>query len=326
MFNRLSSSSVDVLDGALRAGSTPTHTRRWLLERAAVGTAGVTVAGAVIPTANAIGASSDESIQDFGVFASTTEALTVTLLTELLRRVSLHREVPSGVVAVFDGAYAAELDHWRFISKFFRPSTKRFWIPDGVFGGAGNDLALASVGAALVAGETLVNTYLIGVTTFAAAGRSTLARYSAELAGVEAEHRVLAQTLVGANPPNNLGFEAFKFERVSAIKAALEGVGFGFGQQGQRRVASTSSRIRPWHRRSRSCPTSPNERVRKARPRLISDSSPWRWQRDPGQLRRARCGRGGGFRLVLRRTLGIADHDAHPWGPSQKGYWRVTGS
>lgn len=233
MFNRMSSSPVGVLDGALRSASTPTHTRRWLLERAAMGTAAVATAGAVVPTADALGASGAESIQDFGVFASTTEALTVTLLTELLRRVSLHPEVPPGVVAVFEGAYAAELDHWRFIRRFFHPTTKRFWIPDGVFGGAGNDLVLASVGAALVAGETLfVNTYLIGVTAFAAAGRSTFARYSAELAGVEAEHRVLAQTLVGANPPNNLGFEVFKFERVSAIKATLEGVGFGFGQQG----------------------------------------------------------------------------------------------
>jgi hypothetical protein len=231
--DRLSSSTVKVLDGALRDASTPSHTRRWLLERAAAGAAAVTAAGAVIPATDALAASGTESIQEFGVFASTTEALTVTLLTELLRRVSLHPEVPSGVVAVFEGAYAAELDHWRFIRRFFRPTTKRFWIPDGVFGGAGNDLVLESVGHALVAGETLfVNTYLIGVTTFAAAGRSTFARYSAELAGVESEHRVLAQTLIGANPPNNLGFEAFTFERVAAIKATLESVGFGFGTQG----------------------------------------------------------------------------------------------
>lgn len=233
MSSRLLSSAVDVVDDALRSASVPTHTRRGLLQCAAVGAVGATAAGAVLPTADALAAPSAESVRDFGVFASTTEALTVTLLTELLRRVSLHPEVPSGVVAVFEGAYAAELDHWRFIRKFFRPSTKRFWIPDGVFGGAGNDLVLSSVGAALVAGETLfVNTYLIGVTAFAAAGNARFARYSAELAGVESEHRVLAQTLVGANPPNNVGFEAFTFERVSAIKATLQSVGFGFGERG----------------------------------------------------------------------------------------------
>lgn len=232
--NAVSSSSLDVLDGALRDASAPTHTRRWLLERAALGAGALTAGGAVIPTADALAATGPDSIATFGAFAATSEALTVTLLTELLRRVSLHPEVPSGVVAVFEGAYAAELDHWRFIRKFFRPSTKRFWIPNGVFGGPGNDLNLEAVGHALVAGETLfVNTYLIGVTTFASAGRSTFARYSAELAGVESEHRVLAQTLIGATPPNNVGFEVFQFEHVAAIAATLESVGFGFGHQGR---------------------------------------------------------------------------------------------
>ena len=234
MSDSLSSSSVDVLDRALRDASTPKHTRRSLIERAALGVGGVTVAGVALPAADASAAGGHDSIQEFGVFASTTEAFTVTLLTELLRRVSLHPEVPSGVKAVFEGAYAAELDHWRFIRKLFLPTTKRFWIPDGVFGGADNAVNLMAVGNALVAGETLfVNTYLIGVTTFAAAGRSTLARYSsAEIAGVEAEHRVLAQTLINANPPNNVGFEVFRYRRVRAILSALQGLGLGFGQQG----------------------------------------------------------------------------------------------
>jgi hypothetical protein len=159
--------------------------------------------------------------------------LTVTLLPELLRRVSLHSEVPQGVVSVFEGAYAAELDHLRFIRRHYRPSTERFWIPDAVWGGAGNALNLTSVGHALVAGETLfVNTYLIGVTVLAAAGRSRFARSAAELAGVESEHRVLAQTLIGASPPNNYGFSLFAFNRVSKIKAALEGAGIGLGKKG----------------------------------------------------------------------------------------------
>lgn len=228
-----SASTVDALDRALRDASVSTHTRRGLLERAAIGAAGVTVGGAVAPATDAMAFGGHDSIQQFGVFASTTEALTVTLLTELLRRVSLHSEVPSGVVSVFEGAYAAELDHWRFIHKYFRPATKRFWIPDGVWGGSGNALSLTSVGNALVFGETLfVNTYLIGVTTFAAAGRARFARFSAELAGVESEHRVLAQTLINANPPNDVGFELFRFGRVGDIESQLEGAGFGFGQQG----------------------------------------------------------------------------------------------
>jgi hypothetical protein len=89
------------------------------------------------------------------------------------------------------------------------------------------------VGQGVAAGEHLfVNTYLVGVTILAANGKSTLARYAAELGGDEAEHRVLGQFLAGASPPNNLGFEVFEFSTVNAIEAALTSAGFGLGQQG----------------------------------------------------------------------------------------------
>ena len=228
-------SDVSVLEHALRDASMPGRTRRGLLERAAAGAAGAAVGGALLGVDSAAAASPrGDSVGQFGRFAATSEALTVTLLTELLRRVSVQNPaVPAGVVAVFEGAYAAELDHWRFIHKHFHPQTRRFWIPDAFFGGPGDTLSLSAIGHALVAGETLfVNTYLIGVTTFATAGRPRFARFMAELAGVETEHRVLAQTLIGATPPNNVGFEAFTFQHVGAIVAVLEGAGVGFGRQG----------------------------------------------------------------------------------------------
>ena len=153
--------------------------------------------------------------------------------TELLRRTSLHPEVPSDVSVTFDAVYAAELDHWNFISQHFDPSTTNFWIPDGFFGGEGDALDLTAVGKGVSAGETLfINTYLVAVTTYAEAGRSDFARYAAEAAGDESEHRVLGQTLAGASPPNNLGFEEFPFDNVSDIGAAAVGAGFGFGQEG----------------------------------------------------------------------------------------------
>jgi hypothetical protein len=85
------------------------------------------VASAVIPAGAALASAHDDSkphdsIDEWGVFASTTEALTVTILTELLRRASLN-SVPSSVSVIFDGVYAAELDHWNFIHEHFRPST-----------------------------------------------------------------------------------------------------------------------------------------------------------------------------------------------------------
>jgi hypothetical protein len=233
------SSSVELVDRVMRDTPIPTVTRRKLLQRAAVGAAGVAAASSLIPASaladNGQGGKGQGhgSIHEWGVFASTSEALTVTILTELLRRTSLHPEVPSNVSAIFDGIYAAELDHWNFISKHFHPSTKHFWIPDGFFGGAGDALDLTAVGEGTSDGETLfVNTYLVGVTTFAKAGNFKFARYSAEACGDEAEHRVLGQFLAGASPPNNRGFELFLYDNVGDIIAAAMSAGFGFGQQG----------------------------------------------------------------------------------------------
>jgi hypothetical protein len=177
--------------------------------------------------------SRDASVDEFGVFASTAEALTLTMLTELARRASLQSEVPSSVADIVGGVYAAERDHWLFISKLYDPSTTKFWIPDAFFGGADDALDLTAVGQGVAAGEHLfVNTYLVGVTACAAAGRPDLARYSAEVAAVESEHRLLGQTLAGVSPPNDLGFAVFEFDRISQIEEALLGAGFGLGEQG----------------------------------------------------------------------------------------------
>src|SRR3954451_18325495 len=103
-----------------------------------------------------------DTIEEWGVFASTTEALTLTILTELVRRAGEHPEVPSSVAAIVGGVYAAELDHWRFISKHWQPSTTRFWIPDGLYGGEGDALDLTAVGKGVAGGEQPVfNTRLL---------------------------------------------------------------------------------------------------------------------------------------------------------------------
>ena len=232
-----SASAVDAIRRALRDASTSTRTRRWFLERTALGAVGLAVAGAVGRAADARTDAQHEptprdSVEEWGVFASTTEALTVTILTELVRRAGVNR-VPSSVSAIFDGVYAAELAHWEFIHKLYRSATTRFWIPDGFFGGAGDALDLTAVGKGVAGGEHLfVNTYLLGVTITAAAGQPKLARYAAELAGVESEHRALGQSLAGASPPNDLGFEVFEFSTVGDIGAAAAKAGFGFGKEG----------------------------------------------------------------------------------------------
>jgi hypothetical protein len=236
MSHHSSASAVDAISRALRDADTSKRTRRWFLERTALGAVGIAAAGAVVGArdarADAYHERNTDSLKEWGVFASTTEALTVTILTELVRRAGVNR-VPSSVSAIFDGVYAAELDHWEFIHKLYPPGTTRFWIPDGFFGGAGDALDLKAVGKGVAGGEHLfVNTYLLGVTIAAAAGQPKLARYAAALAGVESEHRVLGQSLAGVSPPNDLGFAVFEFSTVGDIGAAAEKAGFGFGKQG----------------------------------------------------------------------------------------------
>ena len=237
MSHHSSASAVDAISRALRDADTSKRTRRWFLERTALGAVGVATAGAVGGAGDARTAAHHErntadSVKEWGAFASTTEALTVTILTELLRRARVNR-VPGPVSAIFDGVYAAELDHWEFTHKLWPPATTRFWIPDGFFGGTGDAVDLVAVGKGVAGGEHLfVNTYLLGVMIAAEAGQPKLARYAAELAGVESEHRVLGQYLAGVSPPNDLGFAVFEFSTVGEIGAAAEKDGFGFGKKG----------------------------------------------------------------------------------------------
>ena len=43
---------------------------------------------------------------------------------------------------------------------------------------------------------------------------------------------MLAQTLLDANPPNNVGFEIYSIKQPAGIERALKSAGVGFGTQG----------------------------------------------------------------------------------------------
>src|SRR5690348_6993045 len=94
MSHHTSASAVDAISRALRDADTSKRTRRWFLERTALGAVGIASAGAV----GAGDARADahherntpDPVKEWGVFASTTEALTVTILTELLRRADVN--------------------------------------------------------------------------------------------------------------------------------------------------------------------------------------------------------------------------------------------
>ena len=79
--------------------------------------------------------------------------------------------------------------------------------------------------------------HLIGVTASTTRRSATQARLCAEALGTECEHRVLARSALvtlGAStePPNDVGFETYGQRTVSVVKAALEGLGIGYGKKG----------------------------------------------------------------------------------------------
>ena len=221
------SDELQRMDAVLDDARVEPRTRRGLLKLAAVGVAGGAAAGplsAALAPAAALAADSPKTV---AVTAATAEALAITYLTSVIDNAKRTGHLPNSVITILEAANQAETDHLLALRGLgYRPLTTKFWIPTGFYG-----TNLGNVAATIEVAETLfVNAYLIGVTVFAASS-PTLARYAAEICGVEAEHRALARSLQG-KLPNNVGFEGYYHTSMSGIVGALEKAGVGFGKQG----------------------------------------------------------------------------------------------
>jgi hypothetical protein len=204
--------------------SRSTHTRRALLERAAVGVTAVAGAGVLAGPAPASQTGGvwerghsrffHERVLDFII---TQEQFGVTVVSEAVRRAP---GTPSEqFVPVLRAAVATEFDHVRALDAVgAKPLTSRFWVPDAAFGAGGVGLF-----AAIEAVETIeLSMYLVGVTEMTRRRDAFKARLCAEAMATESEHRVLAryaQDLLG----NDVGVPN---------KSALEALGIGYGRQG----------------------------------------------------------------------------------------------
>jgi hypothetical protein len=218
---------AQVVENVLTDAGVSGHTRRRLIQKAAIGAAG---AGALSQLGIGSALAAGDSPTTVGTVAVTAEALAVTYLHRVLEVNEGAHAFNSTVVDILRAAGSAELDHYNFLkSAGFTPLTTRFWLPNDFFG-----TKLGNVAATIEVAETLfVNAYLIGITVFAQAGNPTVARYAGEVCGVESEHRTLARFLQG-KLPDNLGFEGYTYTSVNQIVAALEGAGVGFGKRGSK--------------------------------------------------------------------------------------------
>lgn len=222
------------LENVLDDTPTPPQTRRWLLQRAAVGAAAVGVLG---PAGSALAATrrtSGDSVKTVLDTAATAEALAVTVLSAAVKAVPGTPAAPFKPVLL--AANTSEYDHYVALGKLGgKPLTTRFWIPDAALGPKNQNLFKT-----IEAAETLfINAYLIGITAGVQAKlKPATVRYMGEILGVEAEHRALArfargQVESGKFPvPNDKGFETYTIFSMGGIVKALETAGFGFGKQG----------------------------------------------------------------------------------------------
>ena len=123
--------------------------------------------------------------------------------------------------------FIAERDHYDLlVSLGAQPVVTEFYVPETLF----SDVALFSQ-ITEVAETTFVSAYLAATRIFAAAGETAFAVTTAQIAGVEAEHRALARQ-IGGRIPNNLPYAQFQFPNVSdavpVLQPFLDGSGEGF--------------------------------------------------------------------------------------------------
>lgn len=217
---RLQPDDVQTLDNVLRDTATTGVTRRALIGRAAATAA---IFSAAVPGA-ALADSSASAVSTLIDTAVTAEALAVTYLTGLIENPS--KTGVTKFVDILKAVNASELDHYNALSSLgAKPVTTRFWAPDAIF-------EPGNVFPTIEAFETLfVDAYLIGVTTFAQAGKADYARYAGEIGGVEAQHLALAR-FADNKLPDDRAFQSYTVKSIGGIVAAIEKAGIGLGKPG----------------------------------------------------------------------------------------------
>jgi hypothetical protein len=222
------SDDLQRLANVLDDSPTAPHTRRRLLQTAALGAASATALGAAPALAQRGGESPKRILDNL----ATAESFGVTFLTEAIKRAP---GTPSAdLVETLKAANTAEYDHVVALRRLGgRQFTLRFWIPDAAFGGGGVGLFESIETADTVE----LMGYLTGVTAFARRGQERPARFLAEGCGVEAEHRAIArfaQTALGGRQQISIdrSFEPWSIKTTAGMIAALEKAGIGFDKQG----------------------------------------------------------------------------------------------
>ncbi|MEP7065407.1 MAG: hypothetical protein ABI889_05190 [Gemmatimonadota bacterium] len=185
----------------------------------------------ITEASNAAQLGTDRGLREVLDFLVTEEQLGVTFVTAAIQRAA---GTPSeAFVPVFRNAVTTEFHHVEALKAAGgRALTTSYWFPDAAFGDGGVGLF-----STLEIVETVeISLYLIGVSAYARLGEEHGARLCAEAMGTEAVHRALVRFAQGqlgkdVGVPNDVGFENFDWPTVAGVRAALEGLGIGYGRK-----------------------------------------------------------------------------------------------
>jgi hypothetical protein len=171
-------------------------------------------------------AADSESVTDIINIAATAEAMAVTLLGGAIDSASkggYNKTIPAPVVAILNAARAEEEFHYEYlIAAGAKPLTTDFTVPDMKLLTDYDTLF-----STIVALEgAFIAAYMAAAREFSAMGQTDLVQVAYEVAGTEAEHRVLANYALGVRPANNVAFEKAMFTQVSDAANALKQLGF----------------------------------------------------------------------------------------------------
>ena len=172
-------------------------------------------------------AASSESVDSIISIFATAEALAVTLLGAAIagaQKYDAGKGLSPMIVRWVKAMQAQEQVHYEYLTKAgAKPLTLTFTVPQNLADITTDSKALLDFE---VSAETIfIGAYVAAAGEFANLGQPALAQVACQLAGVESEHRVLANYGRGVVPPNNLAFEKAPFNTVGEAAAQIKSLG-----------------------------------------------------------------------------------------------------
>ncbi|MBI1281979.1 MAG: hypothetical protein GC179_27890 [Anaerolineaceae bacterium] len=123
----------------------------------------------------------------------------------------------AGDVAYLKAAFIAEQDHLELLQSLgAKPVVTEFYVPEKLF----SDKALFAA-VSEVAETAFVGAYLAATRAFSNAGAPQFAVTAAQIAAVEAEHRMLVRD-IGGSLPNNISYAQYTLHNVSDAVPVLQ--------------------------------------------------------------------------------------------------------